>query len=162
MRTIQKVHARLVRLEPRHAAIVPYLRQADVDEITAASGGSPKVAVAYSIVASRPGWAVELDGKPIVLFGASPALKKIEGEYTVIGSPWLVGTDEIEKYPVHFFRVSKDLIGVMKARYSHLENWTDERNTLSLRWLEWAGFVIEPAAPYGPYGKRFHRFWWKR
>ena len=76
-----------------------------------------------------------------------------------LGRPWLVGTDALERYPVHFFRVSRGIIEELLRRYERLENWTDARNRLSLRWLEWAGFNIEPAKPWGAVGLPFHRFW---
>lgn len=155
MRRISKRNARLVKLEPRHAAIVPYLRRADVEEIWAGPGVSPKIAVAWSIAMSDPGWAVEIDDRPLALFGAQP----VQGG---VGVPWLVATEEIEKYPVHFFRVSRDVVDVLKERYRYLENRTDARNALSLRWLEWAGFTIEPAEPWGVAGMEFHRFWWRK
>lgn len=152
MRAIRKANARLVPLSPRHAGIVPHLRRADVEEIWAMSGVSPRLAVAYTIALSDPGWAVELDGDPLAIFGAG----RVSG---TLGRPWLVGTDALERYPVHFFRVSKGIIDELLARYERLENWTDARNTLSLRWLKWAGFHIEPAEPWGAEGRLFHRFW---
>lgn len=48
MRPIRKANARLVPLEPRHAGIVPHLRRADIEEIWAMSGVSPRLAVAYT------------------------------------------------------------------------------------------------------------------
>ena len=141
-------------LEPRHAAIVPWLRRADVEELRAASGISPDIAVAYSIAVSRPGWAVELDGKPAAIFGAAPGP---DGT----GIPWLVATDETERHPVCFYRMSRSIIAGMRRCYDYLENWVDARNTLSLRWLAWAGFTVEDAEPRGVLGLPFHRFWWK-
>ena len=146
--------AKIVRLEPRHAAIVPYLREADREEIRVSSEVSVEMAVAYSIVASTPGWAVELNGKPVVVFGA----RDTGGGR---GEPWLVATDVIEQYPVHFYRISRDYIRQLRERYSLLENWTDARNVLSVRWLRWAGFIIEKAEPWGVKGFGFHKFWWE-
>lgn len=116
------------------------------------SGVSPRLAVPYTIALSAPGWAVELDGSPIAIFGAG----RVSG---TLGRPWLVGTDALERYPVHFFRVSRSIIDALLERYERLENWTDARNMLSLRWLRWAGFRIEPAEPWGAEGRLFHRFW---
>ncbi|WP_421707117.1 hypothetical protein [Algihabitans sp.] len=47
----------------------------------------------------------------------------------------------------------------LQGRYDHLENWVDARNARSIRWLRWLGFTLEPAAPYGRFGRPFHRFW---
>jgi hypothetical protein len=145
----------MTRAEPVHAAIVPYLRRADVEEIWAATGLSPAFAVAYSIAHSRDAWAILLNGKPAGVFGAGAAGKDI-------GVPWLVATEEIERHPVRFYRVSRAVIEKMRQRYAYLTNWVDARNTLSIRWLEWAGFTVEPPRPYGAAGLGFCRFWWRK
>lgn len=147
--------AKLVSLEPRHAAIVPYLRKADREEILASSGVPIDMAVAFSIAASSIGWAVELHDRPVAIFGARNA-----GNGR--GEPWLVASDVIERYPVHFYRVSRDIIERLRRKFARLENRTDARNLLSLRWLAWAGFEIDPPEPWGPEGFPFHRFWWEK
>jgi hypothetical protein len=145
----------LTKAVPGHAAIVPYLRQADVAEIWASTGLSPAFAVSYSIAHSKDAWAVLLDGKPQAVFGV--------GNFGVnSGVPWLVATDEIEKHPVRFYRMSKPMIAILRHKYEHLVNWVDARNKLSLRWLKWAGFTIDDPEPWGIYGLMFHRVWWKR
>ncbi|MBQ7263648.1 MAG: hypothetical protein IJR14_08005 [Synergistaceae bacterium] len=127
-----------------------------MEEIRAMTGTGPAVPVALSIAEARPGWAVELGGRPVAIFGAGPAGDGITGR------PWLVGTDEIERHPVTFYRMSRPLVEEMRRRYERLENWTDARNMLSLRWLGWLGFHIEPPEPMGAEGRPFHRFWMER
>ena len=142
----------------RHAAIAPYLRRADVEEIWASSGVNPTFAVAYSIAHSKYRRAVLLNRKPVVLFGVG----ELPGSSETSGVPWLVATDEIEKHPVTFYRRSKSIISEMKHNYEYLTNWVDARNTLSLRWLKWSGFDIEDPAPFGSFGLMFHKFTWRR
>jgi hypothetical protein len=148
--------AELVKLRPEHTAIAPYLRRADLEEVFASWGGmncgvDPALAVGFSIACSAPGWAVELNGSPVAVFGVRP----VGGRK---GMPWLLATDEIERHPVHFYRISKGIIQEMRGRYGFLENWVHEENRLSTRWLAWAGFTIEP-----PEGRRpFRRFWWSK
>jgi hypothetical protein len=150
--------AEIVPMAARHAAIVPRIRRADYDEIWAATGLSPAIAIPYSIATSDPGWAVELHGVPVAVFGA----RRVARDGEVIGAPWLIATDVIERYPVHFYRVSRGIIAELKNRFSRLENRTDARNRLSVRWLAWAGFTVEPPAPWGPLGIPFHRFYYSR
>lgn len=145
--------AKIVKLEPRHAAIVPYIRQADVEEIRASVGMDPALAVGFSIATSNPGWAVELHGEPVAVFGVRRAGGKE-------GVPWLVATDVVEKHPVHFYRISKSIIAEMRERYDFLMNWVHEENRLSVRWLAWAGFAIEPPERRG--NGMFYRFWWEK
>ena len=147
----------IVPLESRHGDIIPRLRKADKDEIRAMEGISPDLAVAYSIACADPGWAAELDGRTEAVFGVGP-VHYLGPKNWGMGRPWLVGSDEIEKHPVAFYRLSKKIIVEMKTRYAVLENWVDARNKLSIRWLEWAGFHIEPAANIGYENRPFHRF----
>jgi hypothetical protein len=148
----------IVKAEPRHAAIVPYLRQADVDEIWSFTGISPASAISYSLAFSEYARAILLDGKPVVLFGVTG----VPASHGKTGVPWLVATEEIEKHPVRFYRMSKAVIATMRQKYDCLMNWVDIRNTLSIRWLKWAGFTVEEPEPWGVYGKMFHCFWWRR
>ena len=151
--------AEVVKLEPRHAAIVPYIRQADVEEIWAGVGISPALAVGFSVATSDPGWAVELHGEPVAVFGVR-RVPDTTGQNRRVGVPWLVATDVIERYPVHFYRISKGIVRQMRKRCDLLENWVHEENRLSVRWLAWAGFTIE--APEFRHMGMFCRFWWSR
>jgi hypothetical protein len=149
----------ITRAQPRHAVIVPYLRQADAEEIRAATGLSPAFAVAYSIAHSKHAQAVLLDDKPVALFGVGESAGP--GGH-LIGIPWLVATDEIERHPVRFFRTSKKIIAGIREKYDCLMNWVDTRNSLSIRWLEWAGFSLGEPQPWGFRGSMFRCFWWRR
>ena len=142
------INSQLVPLLPRHAAIVPRIRRADAEEIWAAQGIHPRYAIAATIATTDIGWAAEFDGEPEAIFGACAS-----GAGS--GFVWLIATDVIEKYPVHFYRVSKRIIGRIRERYDYLENWVDARNVLSLRWLKWAGFEIAEPAPWGVMGLDF-------
>ncbi|GHV28257.1 hypothetical protein FACS1894167_04800 [Synergistales bacterium] len=152
MRHISIDGVEVAELRPEHARIYPRLRAADMEEARAASDMDPRAAIAYSIASSRPGYAALLRGEPEVIFGASP---RPDGG----GVPWLLATDEAQKHPVAFYRASKEYINEMREAYPYLENYVDARNHLSIRWLKWAGFFVEPAEPGGVRGERFHRFW---
>ena len=121
---------KIIRLKPEHAAIVPYLRKADVDGITAFTGISPDLAVAFSIATSERAFAAFLDGRLCAVFGVCH------------GVIWLVGTDEITQHPVTFYRASRKIFKQLSQGYNRLENYVDTRNLLSLRWLQWLGFDI--------------------
>ena len=169
------IRPEIVPLEPRHAAIAPYIRRADADEIWAAEGIPPAPAIAGTIAATDTGWAACLHGETVAIFGVVGAWikadEKTEGSFPEradchpplrCGFPWLLATDVIERHPVHFYRMSKIFIKWMRARFDYLENWVDARNFLSLRWLEWAGFKIEEPGPWGAFGMKFCHFYWRR
>ena len=121
-----------VPLRPEHAAISPHLRQQDIDEIHAACDWPVEAAVAFSIAHSEKGFTALLDGIPCAVFGVNN------------GIIWLVATDEITTHPVAFFRHSRRIFNNLKEGYSLLENYVHVSNTLSIRWLRWLGFSIEP------------------
>ena len=147
--------------QPEHASIVPYLRAADVEEIHASTGLPAAAAVAYSIAVSKA-YSVLLDERPVVIFGVGPNAPKNGRTDGRTGEIWLVGTEEIEKRPVMFYRVSKRLFPMVCDGYSDLVNFVDARNILSLRWLEWLGFDIGEAKSFGVYGLPFHFVRWRR
>lgn len=122
----------IVPSRPEHAAIVPYLRQADLDEIHAMTETDPAAAVSWSIASSERGYTALLDGKPCAVFGVHD------------GVIWLVGTDEITRHPVTFYRYSRRIFQKLKQGYSRLYNFVHAGNTFSLRWLRWLGFSVEP------------------
>lgn len=137
------MNLRFVPLKPEHAAIVPYLRDVDVHEIHEMTGLTPDFPVVYSIVMSEIGFAAFIDDRLVAVFGVHNGLI------------WLVGTDDIARYPVTFFRKSKEIFQDMKQGYSILHNWVHVDNTLSLRWLKWLGFHVEPRE------NNFHHVWYK-
>ena len=130
---------KIVPLRPEHAAITPHLRIQDIHEIHAMTDLSPALAVAYSIAHSERGYAALFDDIPCAVFGVAQ------------GVIWLVGTDEITKHPVAFFRVSKKIFPKLSHGYTVLHNFVHEANTLSLRWLLWLGFHVDPPANHFHY-----------
>ena len=74
------------------------------------------------------------------------------------GSPWMLGTDLIEKKQRVFLRRSKPWLDDIRKDYKYLENFVDARNVLSVKWLKWLGFEMDEAEPYGIHGEPFHKF----
>ena len=138
-------------------SLAPRLRQADVDEIKAASDRDPLEAMLISIRQSRAPKAGLVDGEVVFIFGvASSSLMSVHG------SPWLLASDLLVDHAKPFLRGSKDYLNAMKKNFIYLSNFVDARNTDSIRWLQWLGFDILPTQAYGPYGLMFHPFEMKR
>lgn len=128
-------------------ALAPHMREADRQEVYAASGLSPRAALLASIHGSAESWAGLVNGNLTALFG-------------VFGNaPWLLGTDGVSQVPMTFLRGSRVVADRWSETYGPLENHVDARNETSLRWLKWLGFTIEPAEPWGFEKRAFHRFW---
>jgi hypothetical protein len=132
--------------------LIGTMREADREEIWAASHRTPKQALesVFQMRGTKTGLANE---EVVCIFGVV--------ELSLLGSrgsPWLLGADAITKYARPFLRRNKAYLEEMKKRFIFMENWVDARNTEAIRWLEWLGFEIEEARPYGLDQLPFHHF----
>jgi GNAT superfamily N-acetyltransferase len=145
----------IIPASPAHAeALAPRMRAADVAEVYAAARHAPLEALTRSLAISTHAWCGIMDGEVACLFGVG--MRSLLGG---VGSPWMLGSDLIEQHGKAFLRRSRGVVAQMQAAYPELENWVDARNAVSIRWLRWLGFTLEPAAPFGPFDCPFHRFW---
>lgn len=133
--------------------LAPRLRQADVDEVTAASGRPPLEVLQVSVSLSTHSWAVEINDELACLMGVTP-VSILSG----IGCPWLLGSDEVPRHAGAFIKQTLIYIPLMLDAYPHLFNLVDARNTKAIRWLKRAGFNVMPPVPYGKSDMPFHPF----
>ena len=139
------------------ATIAARMRPADVAEVAASSGNTPHDALMFSLSGSRAAWTAVLDGQPEVMFGI--------GDLNILtrtGSPWLLGTDAVEREPRMFLRQSRDWREQLLNDYDLLRNFVDDRNTVSKRWLQWLGFTLMEPVPVGRNGEMFRMFEMRR
>lgn len=129
------------------------LRDADRAEVLALTGRDPTQVLRESVMDSAMAWAGCVDGLPACLFGVVPV--SLAG---VTGTPWLLGTDVVLGYSRAFLRRNKEYVGQMLAAFPILRNVVDARNEVSIQWLKWLGFKIDPAMPMGVDGLPFHPF----
>lgn len=137
------------------ASVALLMREADRDEIAAASGIPPLMAVRGSVAASIEAYAGRLDNRTMFVCGIAPA-SFLAGHVR----PWLLATYEAPKYAVLFMRQQRRIVGDWQKRYRLLENYVDARNAASIKWLKLLGFQFEPAQPFGIEQRPFHRFFW--
>lgn len=144
-----KPDIRIVPAKPEHIrTIAKRMRQADRDEVHAASGRSPGSALVYSLRKSTVAYTGLVNGRPEVMFGVGD-LNILAG----VGAPWLLGTDVIEKNAVAFLRLNVGFLVQLSQRYEVLRNFVDDRNAVSIRWLRWLGFKL-----FDPVEMRGHQF----
>lgn len=131
----------IIKAAPCHvASIAARMRQADRDEVFAASGHTPLAALSFSYAKSSCCWTAFFNGRPEVMWGVGD-INILNG----VGAPWLLGTDAVEENFRAFLRISSGWPNQLLQRYSVLRNFVDARNTVSIRWLEWLGFrLLEP------------------
>ena len=60
-----------------------------------------------------------------------------------VGTPWLVGTVEVDKNPLPFARVSKLLLDMLQVEFPVFVTWVCGRNKKSMLWHRWCGFKFE-------------------
>lgn len=136
--------------------LAPRLRQADRDEIEAATGlDDPEKALSLSFTLSTQCWVVTHDGVVHGMFGAGQDPN--EDRHGIV---WAMTSDElVTDHRVWFIRNSPRLLDMQHERYPFLWNWIDARNELHIRWLEWLGFKFGEARNHGPKSLPFILFW---
>lgn len=130
------------------------MRQADRDEIAAASGRPDIEAVVSESIAMSPVVvAVERDGKLLCIGGA--ARRSLLSD---TGTPWMLGTEALEREGRLFMAHGKQCVDALLQYFTTLENYVDARNVKSIRWLRRMGFTVHDPEPYGHAGLPFHKF----
>lgn len=133
--------------------MAPFMRQADADEVWAAAHFTPIEALLVSLETSLDAKAGLVDGRVLCMFGV--------GQMSLIsdtGIPWMLGSEELPDYAIAFLRRNKEYVAEISTKYRLLLNYVDARNTMSIRWLDWLGFEVEDAAPFGVEDMPFHLF----
>ena len=133
--------------------LAPRLRQADIDEVEAATGSDPLEALLTSLRHSEEAFVWEVDGEVVCMFGVAGASLMSDR-----GSPWMLTSDVLVHHARVFLRGAREAIAYWKKDYSYLCNFVDARNTQAIRWLQWLGFDILPPRAFGPQDMMFHIF----
>lgn len=127
------------------------LRERDRQEAIA-SHGPAVLSTLYGAIMASLGMCWTAEGeRPVFIIGCAPVAPGV-------GSPWLLGTDEVALYPGALTRIAKRHIAIMRETYPVLLNYVDERNADSVGWLRLLGFKVDEPVPYGVEGRPFHRF----
>lgn len=126
-------------------------RQADIDEMEAASGWTISEALEYALQVSIQPSVIVINGEIVAALGDCP---HADG----IGVPWLISTNAMDRHPRAFLRICQQLVLGMSERHAVLMNFVDARNIRAIRWLQWLGFQVGPAQPYGTANLPFHPF----
>lgn len=151
-------HVQIVPATQEHIEeMLPNVRSADLQEFLAINCWDARRVLETGVRTSTFSVAGLVDGRVVTIFGVAPK-SMIGGS----GIPWLVATDELEKYQFAFLRRCRNGVNAMLSVYPYLENYVDERNHVAKAWLLWLGFHLDEPAPYGVHGVNFHRFTMER
>lgn len=132
-----------------HQFLSKKIRQDDLDEWFAASGGRP-VGDVLSEILSTPHLIdtcralLNEAGECICLWGVTP------GPVGPEGIVWLIATEEAEKHGKHIHRYWPREVAMMHMRHSVLLAIAYGHNALHLSWLEAIGFTAVGAQEVGP------------
>lgn len=133
------------------AYLAAHLRESDRLEVSANSDDI-EATIRRSIAASTICSVAQLDGRPVFVIGCAPC------DRPGVGVPWLLGTDEVTPHGGALTRITKSYVRQFLETWPVLLNAVDERNVVSVRWLEAIGFTIGEPIPFGRKGERFHIF----
>lgn len=149
------------RIEPatlEHVAmILPKLREADRIELSRTAPFSVERQLELSVRCSWDAIAGFADDEIVVLAGVA-SHNRLLG----IGCPWMVATDELPKHARVFLREDKKLIEKWLEIFPRLENWVDNDNVISQKWLKRLKFELDNPVAYGHQGCLFRRFFQER
>lgn len=117
------------------------MRDADVAELKASTNTTPEEALYRGLLHNVFGGGKTLticlpDGTPTAMFGVAPS-----GQADV-GYIWLLATNDLKKVQTQFIRECRGYIAEISQGYRVVCNYTDARNTLHHRWLQWTGFTF--------------------
>jgi hypothetical protein len=129
------------------------MRESDAAELRAVGHEDLLHVVRSSVARSLLCWSAFADDELCCVIGASP-LNMLTG----LGSPWMLGTPELDRHSRVLVRRTPEYIGRMLNAFPHLVNFVHAKNTTSVRWLRRLGFTLHDARPYGALGEPFHFF----
>ncbi len=149
-----------VHMEPAtkwHAAhLALSMRDIEKDEVYALTGEPILRVIQASIDVSEHCFAIIIENQLMGIWGVVPWDNGVLGGRC--GSPWLLTTYTVERYPKTFWKMCLAVIPRLAERWDVLTNVIDERHEKAVRWAMRLGFELEESAPTGIFGLPFRRF----
>jgi hypothetical protein len=131
--------------------LIKHARKEDIIEVDALDGSTIEDALneTPNLLENSQVW--EVNGKVVCMFGVTPYEERK-------GIIWLLATEEFNKYTKMFAVRCKDVFREVISGYDYLFNFVHSENKKSIKWIEWLGFTVHEAKPFGSRGATFHRF----
>lgn len=130
--------------------LAQHMRTADRLECEAL-GVSPLATLEDSLASSEFAFTVRFHGQIAAMVGLTPTEhhgSALGGRSSAI--PWALTGTVVDRYPMQFWRLSKQFATLLRRLQPNLANMVDARHTSALRWLERLGFTIGPVVALGP------------
>ncbi|SDL07878.1 hypothetical protein SAMN05660337_2005 [Maridesulfovibrio ferrireducens] len=111
------------------------IRQSDRQDIEGLSADSSVFEVIMrDVEKSKLVYALYLGENPYAVFGVIP------GAVSGTGTPWVVGTKNVDKNPLPFARASLSLLEMLQKEFLVFETFVCTQNRKSILWHRWCGF----------------------
>lgn len=134
------------------ASMAPRMRATDAAEVWAARHVTPLESLVSSVETSTYSRAFLADDLVVCIHGVHTP--NLLSDYGIM---WALTANEVEDHVVAFLRQSKRFVAEFYPRYRLLLNFVDARHTMAVRWLQWLGFTVYPAEPFGMDKLPFHK-----
>lgn len=112
------------------------MRQADRDEISHGTTGSPLSTLITSVGLSKDVQVIEWSGYVVAIFGVVDAGKGV-------GVPWMLGTDDIQRCRKSLLRGCREVVDGYSKDFPYLTNAVWSKNVVHINWIRWLGFTFE-------------------
>lgn len=122
-------------------ALAPRMRPEDAAECWAIAEQTPLQALMEGVRTSVESYSVLHADEVIAIYGVGSCL------FRGVGIVWMLGSDGIKRHSRDFLRQTRDQVRDLLTRWDVLTNIVDERNTIHIRWLAWAGFSFTRRHP---------------
>lgn len=133
--------------------VVNNARDEDIVEVTASSGGLSVDSMNHALEISSSAYTVYINQSefPVGIMGVATT-----GENS--GSPWFIGTKELEGKDLIIIKSSKRIIEVLSRGYKRLFNLVHCDSAKSIRWITYCGFTLHDPIKAGISGELFFPF----
>lgn len=133
--------------------VVNNARDEDIVEVTASSGGLSVDSMNHALEISSSAYTVYINQSefPVGIMGVATT-----GENS--GSPWFIGTKELEGKDLIIIKSSKRIIEVLSRGYKRLFNLVHCDSAKSIRWITYCGFTLHDPIKAGINGELFFPF----
>ncbi len=133
--------------------VAAHMRPEDVEEVRAASGVTPLVALTLGVKSATVSFTLHNEGDIVAIGGVTE-----DPADPLTGHVWLLATPHLEKWGMRFLRHGLTVTRALNNRWPILTNWVDCRNAIHIRWLRWLGCRFISRAEIGEPGKEFIQF----
>lgn len=101
-------------------------------------GQQPERLITHTVASSVEAFSGLIDDRVVAIGGV-----QTQGIFADKAYMWLIGSGEIERWPITFLRHSVEPINTLASMFPLVYGFADKEFFKSRRWLEWLGFTFE-------------------